>query len=182
MSVEASVLETSSVHPDVLSEHWLVIESDWDALCGCRQLFYELRVAVEVMCSKPQCPQCVFTVVVGSCSMSCVWPWRWCVPSRSVHSSSQTSATRRSAWSVAWHRKWHQRPTKSSAQFHRKTDIWFTSACELCQVQLFWGLHVCGCSQWLWYLCSDWCDWLAIVSVSTVCRPCSRCRSGVCGF
>jgi len=44
--------------------------------CGCRQLFYELRVAVEVMCSKPQCPQCVFAVVVGSCSMSCVWPWR----------------------------------------------------------------------------------------------------------
>ena len=37
-----------------------------DVKCACRQLFYELRVAVEVMCSKPQCPRFVANVCYKS--------------------------------------------------------------------------------------------------------------------
>lgn len=37
----------------------------------CRQLFYELRMAVEVMCSKPQCPRFVANICYKSIGLIC---------------------------------------------------------------------------------------------------------------
>jgi len=94
----------------------------WHSWCHCHSLSLApvnpgtgSRVVPDAIQDGHKMVVCV-CVVVGSYSMSCVWLWKWCVPSHSVRVSLQTCVTSRSVWSVAW----HQHRTKSSMQF---TDL-----------------------------------------------------------